>query len=146
MMQSKPDTELTAHAGARLAMRQKFILMFLVFVGLLWAAIVLWFLVATGSMVADLGGTLLSYSWLFIGPLLLIVGAILSAGTHHRAGSLLLLIGCADLTVTVGYQSISMLKDFADPLIPNPHYGIWAVGVILTLLVDAGAVQLYRWK
>jgi hypothetical protein len=119
---------------------------FLLVVGLLWAAIVLWFLVATGSMVADIRGTLLSYSWLFIGPLLLIVGAVLSLGTHHRAGSILLLIGCAILTVTVGYQSISMLKGFADPLIPNPHYGIWAVGVILTLLSDVGAVQLYRWK
>lgn len=120
--------------------------MFLVFVGFLWAAIVSFVLVAEGSIVADIAGTLLLYSWLYIGPLLLIVGAILSARTHHRTGSILLLIGCADLTVTVGYQSMSMLKDFADPLIPNPHYGAWAVGVILTLLADVGAVQLYRWK
>jgi hypothetical protein len=119
---------------------------FLLVVGLLWAAIVFWFLVATGSMVADLDGTLLSYSWLFIGPLLLIAGAVVSLGTPHRAGSTLTLIGCAILTVTVGFQSISMLKGFADPLIPNKHYGILAAGVILTLLSDVGAVRLYRWR
>lgn len=119
---------------------------FLLVVGLLWAAIVLWFLVATGSMVADIGGTLRSYSWLFIGPLLLIVGAVLSLGTHQRAGSILLLIGCAILTVTVGYQSISMLKGFADPLIAK-SYGLdvlFAIAALVALLADAGAVQLYR--
>jgi hypothetical protein len=119
---------------------------FLLVVGLLWAAIVLWFLVATGSMVADLRGTLLSYSWLFIGPLLLIAGAILSLGPHHRAGSISLLIGCAVLTVTVGYQSISMLKGFADPLIAK-SYGLdvlFAIAALVALLADAGAVQLYR--
>jgi hypothetical protein len=121
---------------------------FLLVVGLLWTAIVLWFLVVTGSMVADVGGTLLSYSWLFIGPLLLIVGAVLSLGAHHRAGSISLLVGCAVLTVTVGYQSISWLKGFTDPLIAK-SYGLdvlFGIAVVLTLLSDAGAVKLYRWK
>ena len=119
---------------------------FLLVVGLLWAAVVLWFLVVTGSMVADLGGTLLSYSWLFVGPLLLLAGAVLSLGVHHRAGSTLLLLGCVILTVTVGYQSISMLKDFTNPLVAK-SYGLdvlFVIAALIALLADAGAVQLYR--
>jgi hypothetical protein len=129
-------------------MTRSSISMFLLVVGLLWAAIVSWTFLALGGAAeltfAYLSKTLLLYSWMFIGPLLLIAGAILSLGTHRRVGSILSLIGCAILTVMVGYQSISMLRDLADPLIMKPPYGKWAMGIILTLLADAGAVQLYR--
>jgi hypothetical protein len=129
-------------------MTRSSISIFLLVVGLLWAAVVSWFFVAVGGAgeltMSYLGKALLWYSWLFVGPLLLIVGAVLSLGTHQKAGSILSLVGCAILTLMVGFQSVSMLKDLADPLIMKPPYGKWAAGIILTLLADAGALQLYR--
>jgi hypothetical protein len=131
-------------------MTRSSISIFLLVVGLLWAAVVSWFfvtLVLLGGApnLAYIAKALLWYSWLFVGPLLLIAGAILSLmGTHQRAGSVLSLVGCAILTLMVGYQSLAMLKDLSDPLIIKPPYGKWVFGIILTLLADAGAVQLYR--
>lgn len=131
-------------------MTRSFIAIFLFVVGLLWAAVVSWLFVALGGAAeltfAYMAKALFWYSWLFLGPLLLIVGAVLSLGSHQRAGANLSLIGCAVLTVMVGYQSISMLRDLADPLIINPPYGEWALGIVLTLLADVGAVWMYRWK
>ena len=119
-------------------------------VGLLWAAVDSWLFIALGGAgeptFAYMAKALSWYWWLFIGPLLLMVGAVLSVGSHQRAGANLSLIGCAVLTVMVGYQSISMLRDLADPLIMKPDYGKWALGVVLTLLADVGAVWIYWWK
>jgi hypothetical protein len=121
---------------------------FLLAVGLLWAAIVSWTFIALGGAaevtVAYLSKTLLVYSWMFIGPLLLISGALLALGTRHRTGSTLAVIGCAILTVMVGYQFFSVLRDLRDPLIMRPPWGLYGFGIILTLLADAGAVQLCR--
>ena len=129
-------------------MTRSSISIFLLIVGLLWASVISWLFVALGGAgeltLAYIGKALLWYSWMFIGPLLLIAGAVLSLGTHQRAGATLSLAGCAILTVMVGYQSISMLRDLADPLIMKPPYAKWATGVIITLLADVGAVQLYR--
>jgi xanthosine utilization system XapX-like protein len=63
---------------------------------------------------------------------------------RQKAGSILTLVGCTILTVMVGYQILSALRDIADPLIMKPPYGVYAIAVVLTLLADAGAVQLYR--
>jgi len=131
-------------------MTRSFLAIFLIVVGLLWAGAMSWLFVALGGAgeltFAYIGKALLWYSWMFIGPLLLIIGATLSLGSHHKAGACLSLIGCAVLTIMVGYQSISMIRDLADPLIIKPPYGKWMLGVVLTLLADLGAVQLYRWK
>jgi len=123
--------------------------LFLLVVGLLWAAIVSWFFVAVGGAanlsLAYIGKAMLWFAWLFIGPLLLIIGAILTLlGTHQKAGSILTMVGCCILTVTVGYQVVSALHDAADPLIMKPPYGVYAAAVILTLLAEAGAVHLCR--
>jgi hypothetical protein len=129
-------------------MTRSSISIFLLCVGLLWAAIFIWTFLALGGAAeltfAYLSKTLLMYWWMFIGPLLLIVGATLSFGTHSRIGSILSFIGCAILTVFVGYQIRSVLQDLRDPLIMRPPWGLYTFGVILTLLADAGAVQLYR--
>ena len=94
---------------------------------------------------AVIGKLLLWFSWLFVGPLLLIAGAVLTLmGTHQKAGSILSLVGCFILTVIVGYQINSVLHDAADPLIMRPPYGLYAVSIILALLADAAAVLLYR--
>jgi hypothetical protein len=131
-------------------MSKSSISIFLLVVGLLWAAVVSWLFVAFGGAAeltfAYLSKSLLFFSWLFIGPLLLIVGAILLLGTHQRTGSILSLIACAILTLIVGYQTIASVHNLGDPLIAMSYsyYVLNAVAVMLTLLSDAGAVKLYR--
>ena len=118
--------------------------MFLVAVGLLWTAVVSWLFVMFGGL-SDLGKALLWYSWMFVGPALLIGGAVLTLiGTHRKAGSILSLVGCLALTLMVGYETVEMLRDLADPLIMRPPYGLYGIAVVLTLMADAGAVHLYR--
>lgn len=120
---------------------------FLLVVGLLWAAAVSWFFVMSGgvSNLAYLGKALLWYSWIFAGPALLISAALLMLmGTHQRGASIASLVGCFVLTLMVGYQTAWMLRDLANPLIMRPPYGLYASAVTLTLMADAGAVHLYR--
>ena len=88
---------------------------------------------------------LLWYSWMFVGPLLLISGAVLTlTGMHQKAGSIVSLVGSFTLTLLVGYQTVEMLRDLADPLIARPPYGLYAIAGVLTLIADAGGVHLYR--
>lgn len=130
-------------------MTRSSISMFVLLVGVVWAAFVSWFFVGVGGA-ASLSPSYLSktiplYSWLFVGPLLLIAGAVLTlVGTHPKAGSILSLIGCFILTVMVGYQTLTMFDDTTDPLIMKPPYGKYAIAVTLTLVADLGAVQLFR--
>jgi hypothetical protein len=135
-------------------MTTRSISIFLLVVGLLWGLIVAGFFALLGGFFGNnpphdpelIGKGLLSVWWMFLGPLLLIVGAILLLGTHQRTGSILSLIVCAILTLMVGYQVISSMHDLADPLIARfySYYALDAIAVVLTLLADAGAVQLYR--
>ena len=131
-------------------MTRSSISIFLLVVGLLWAAVVSWFFVMVGGAgqltFAYLSKTLLFFSWLFVGPLLLIVGAILLLGTHQKTGSILSLIACVILTLMVGYQTIASVHDLGDPLIARfySYYALNAIAVVLTLLSDAGAVKLFR--
>jgi hypothetical protein len=131
-------------------MTRSSISIFLLVVGFLWLAVVTWFFVMMGGIeqltFAYISKMLLFFSWLFIGPLLLIVGAILLLGTHQRTGSILSLIACAILTLMVGYQVVSSVHDLADPLIAKfySYYALEAIAVVLALLADAGAVQLFR--
>jgi len=92
-----------------------------------------------------IGKLIVWFSWVLVGTVLLMAGAILVLmGTHQRAGSILSLAGCGILTVMMGNQTLSMLHDLADPLIAKPGYGGYVVVLILTILADAGAAQLYR--
>lgn len=133
----------------------KSISIFLLVVGLLWG------LIATG-LIALFGGFfgnnpphdpvliakgLLPIWWMFVGPLLMVVGSILVLrDAHSRVGTLSALVGCLALTIIMGYQIVQMLHDASDPLIAKSYglYAIFVVAAILTLLADAGAVQLYR--
>src|SRR5450432_2122035 len=128
-------------------MTRSSISIFLVVVGLLWTAVVSWLFVMFGGLsdLAFVGKALLWYSWMFVGPLVVISGAVLTLrGTHRKAGAILSLVGCLVLTLTVGYQTVEMLRDLADPLIARPPYSLYAIAVVLTLMADTGAVQLYR--
>ena len=70
-------------------MTRSSISVFLLVVGLLWAGVVSRLFVMFGGVsdLAFIGKALLWYSWMFVGPLLLISGAVLTLiGTHHKAG------------------------------------------------------------
>jgi hypothetical protein len=128
-------------------MSRSLISIFLLVVGLLWAVVVSWLFVMFGGVsdLAFIGKALLWYSWMFVGPLLLISGAFLTLiETHHKVGSMVSLVGCFILTLEVGYETVWMLHDLANPLIARPPYGLFAIAVASTLLADAGAVHLYR--
>ena len=85
------------------------------------------------------------FGGLLVGPLVLIAGSILVlAGRRVKPGSILVIIGCAILTITVGCQIPSMLHDLADPLIVRPPIGLCVGTLVVTLLADAGAVQIFR--
>jgi hypothetical protein len=81
-------------SSSRATKTESSISIFLLAVGLIWAA-----LISLNFFFKFPGAELL---WVFIGPLLLITGAVLSLRTHRRAGLTLSLIGCAILTVMVG--------------------------------------------
>jgi hypothetical protein len=130
-------------------MTRSYISIFLLMVGLLWAAVVTWFFVmvggAEGLTSAYLPKTLLWFSWLFVGPLVLIAGAVLSRMANPRkVGWILSLVGRVILTAMVGYQVLWAVHDAADPLIAKPPYSLYTIAVVLTLLADAGAVRLYQ--
>ena len=128
-------------------MTRSSISIFLLVVGLLWAAVVSWLFVMLGGVsdLAFIGKALLWYSWMFVGPLLLMSGAVSTLrGTHQKVGSIVSLVACCILTLVVGYQTVEMLRDLADPLIARPPYGFYAIAMSSTLLADVGAVHLYR--
>jgi hypothetical protein len=113
----------------------------------MWAGVVSWLFVMFGGVsdLAFIGKALLWYLWMFVGPLLLISGAVLTLiGTQHKAGSIVSLVGCFIVTVMKGYLTVETLRDLADPLIMRPPYGLYAIAWALILMADAGAVHLYR--
>src|ERR1035441_3948171 len=111
-------------------MIRSFISIFVLVVALLWAAVVSWtFLALGGASLLNLtyiGKALVWFGWLFVGPLLLMTGAILTLmGTHERRGSILSLIGCFILTVMVGYQTFWVLAALADPFLGGGWFGVF---------------------
>jgi hypothetical protein len=119
----------------------------LLLVGVLWALFVVWMYLALSGIAEPISVTrvVLYFGVLLLGPLILLVGPILVlTGRHPKTGAILAVVGCVILTITVGYQVPSVLHDLRDPLIMRPPWGLYAVAIILTLLADAGAVQVYR--
>jgi len=89
--------------------------------------------------------TLLWFSWLFVGPLLMIGGSVLAIICRRQGvPSFLLLVASIILTGLVGYQEFWLLREAANPLISRPPYALHAIAVSLTVLADVAAVHLYR--
>jgi hypothetical protein len=137
-------------------MTTRSISIFLLGVGLLGGLLILGFVALLAGFFGNtspwnlevIGKLILWFGWLFIGPLLLIAGAILTImGTRQRAGSILSLVGSFILTAMVGYQAFRMLHNLADPHIAKPQdgeYVIYLIAVVLIFLVNLAAVELYR--
>jgi hypothetical protein len=86
-------------SSSRATKTESSISIFLLAVGLISAAVISLIFFSMGKFP---GAEQLWVFIVFIGPLLLITGAVLSLRTHRRAGLTLSLIGCAILTVMVG--------------------------------------------
>jgi hypothetical protein len=119
----------------------------LLFVGVIWALFVGWMYLALSGIADPISVTrvVLYFGLLLLGPLILIVGPILVlTGRQPKVGAILAMVGCVILTITVAYQVPSVLHDLHDPLVKKSPWWLYAVPIILTLLADAGAVQVYR--
>jgi hypothetical protein len=119
----------------------------LLLLGVFWALLVVWMFLALMGITDPISVTrvVLYFVVLLLGPLLLIAGRILVlSGRHPKAGAILAVVGCIILTITVAYQVPSVLHDLHDPLVMKSPWWLYAVPIILTLLADTGAVQVYR--
>jgi hypothetical protein len=136
-------------------MTTRSISIFLLVVGLLWGLIVTGLFALSSGFFGNnpphspvlIGRALLSIGWMFVGPLLMVAGSILVLrDAQSIVGALSTLAGCLALTITMGYQIVQMLHNTSDPLV-GKSYGLdamYIIAVIVTLLADAGAVQVYR--
>jgi hypothetical protein len=136
-------------------MTTRSISIFLLVVGLLWGLIVTGLFALLGGFFGNnpphspvlIGKALLSVWWMFLGPLLLIVGTVCTLrGAYPRLGAIAALGGCIMLTGTMVYQLAQVAHDAADPLIAKTYglYALFAIAAVLALLADAGAVKLCR--
>jgi small-conductance mechanosensitive channel len=115
-------------------------------VGCLWALFVVWlFLTIAGIAEAPKSVMMTALYWfgMSIGPLTLILGAMLSLkGTSLRSGAILVGIGCAVLTGFVLYHSIIGIQ--REPLQAPPPYLFYLALLLIMLLSDAAAYKVYR--
>ena len=119
----------------------------LLLVGVVWGLFVVWMYLALSGIADPISVTrvVLYFVVLLLGPLLLIAGPILVlSGRHPKAGAILAMVGCIILTITVAYQVPSVLHDLHDPLVMKSPWWLYAGPIIVTLLADVGAVQVYR--
>jgi len=125
---------------------------FLLVTGLVWGIALLGLLALTSGFFGNsppwhyLGKILLLWSWLWIGPLLLVAGAYWSLrGKYQKTSILSIWVGCFSFTAMVLYQIFSLLHDAADPLIMKPTLGLLVFHVVIVLvavLADATALRL----
>jgi len=124
---------------------------FLLGIGCLWVLFVIWsFLTIAG--IADIPKSLivpaLVLCGLLIGPVILIIGSVLSLRKRSsRTGSILVATGCLILTGFVVYNSIAGMQ--RQPLEAPTPYSFFAVLLLLMLLSDIAAYKIFRanlWK
>jgi hypothetical protein len=126
---------------------------FFLVVGLLWGLFVTGLFALIGGFFGNdpphnpvliAKGLLIAWP-MFIGPLLMVVGSILTLRKASvKVSALATLAGCIVLNIVVGNEVMHALQDFANPLIGRQPYTYDAVIVVMTLLVDFGAIKLYR--
>jgi len=119
---------------------------FLLVVGCLWMFLVVWsFFVIAGVADAPESWAHAALYWcgVLIGPLVLIIGAVLLLrGTSLRPGATLVGLGCVILTRLVLYNSIIGMQ--RKPLQAPPPYLAYASLLLITLLSDAAAYRIYK--
>jgi hypothetical protein len=137
-------------------MTRRSISWFLLALGLIWGFMVVGLLALFGGFLGNapptnlalIGEGLLSVWWMFVGPLLMVIGSCLVIGdSHSRSGLILTSAACLILTMIMGYQIVQMFHGVDDPLASKPSFAfdaICSVAAVVTLLADAGAIKLSR--
>jgi hypothetical protein len=119
---------------------------FLLVVGCLWALFVGWmFLTIAGITDAPESWAKTGLFWggMLVGPLVLIIGAVLLLrGTSLRPGAILVGLGCVILTGFALYNSITGMQ--RQPLQAPPPYLLYIVLLLIMLLSDAAAYKVYK--
>lgn len=119
---------------------------FLLVVGCLWMLLVVWmFLTIAGVADAPESWAKAALYWggMLVGPLVLIIGAVLLLrGTSLRPGALLVSLGCIIFTGFALYNSITGMQ--RKPLQAPPPYVLYIVLLVVMLLSDAAAYKVYK--
>jgi len=119
---------------------------FLLVVGCLWALLIMWMFVTLAGIAEPPGSWVkaaLYWSSMLIGPLMLIIGAVLLLrNTSLRSGAILVGIGCAILTGFALYNSVIGIH--REPLQAPPPYLLYFVLLLVMILSDAAAYKVYR--
>jgi hypothetical protein len=134
-------------------MTKRSISLFLLVVGLLWGLIVTGLFALIGGFFGNnpphdpalIANGLLTAWPMFIGPLLMVIGSIfVMRNTSIKVSTLTTLAGCIVLNIVVGNHVMHTLQDLTNPLIGRRPHAFDIVMVVVALLTDAAAVQLYR--
>jgi hypothetical protein len=119
---------------------------FLLVVGCLWMLLIVWmFLTIAGVADAPESWAKAALYWggMLVGPLVLIIGAILLLrGTSLRPGALLVGLGCIIFTGFALYNSITGMQ--RKPLEAPPPYVLYIVLLVVMLLSDAAAYKVCK--
>lgn len=119
---------------------------FLLVVGCLWTLLVLWMLLS----IAGVAGPVESWTkavlyWLgmFIGPLILVVGAVLLLrGFLLRPGAILAELGCIILTAFAVYNCVTGMQ--RRPLQAPTPYLVYAVLLLVMIISDIAAYKIHK--
>ena len=116
---------------------------FLILVAFAWFFVYVLFDLALSSITES------EYSWsltaclLWLGPILLLLGAIFVAvGWHARLGTILVCLGVLILTGVVVYVTSGLFH--VQPLEAKPPYAIYAVMIVVTILADLATARLLQ--
>ena len=119
---------------------------FLLVVGCSWMLFVVWmFLAIAGVAYAPESWVKVTLYWggMLIGPLALIIGAVLLLrGTPLPVGAVLVAVGCITLSCFALYNSITGLQ--RKPLEAPPPYVLYIVLLLVALLSDGAAYKIYK--
>ena len=118
---------------------------FLLVVGVLWCILAgLYLSVALGGVTSAprLLVMLLALSWVYIGPLLLIAGAVLSLlSVRQRLGAIFALVGSLTLLLMTILQWVQTVKEVHNPAsIPPPNWELVA-GALFVILTNVAAMK-----
>jgi hypothetical protein len=106
----------------------------LILVGIIWAMLMVWMYLISG-IIAFLGFAL--------APVMVIVGSlIVLGGNHAKLGAIVALVGCAIVSLYIGYGITGLFH--VEPLQAPPPYLLYAALGAVTLFADFAAICLYR--
>jgi hypothetical protein len=118
---------------------------FLLVVGCVWALFVVWLFLSISGVAStpdSILRTVLFWGGMLVGPLILIVGSVLSLRGVLRPGAGLVAVGCVLLTILAIYNSVEGMQ--RKPLEAPPLYAFYIALLIIMLLADVAGYKVVR--